>query len=102
MPVGSDRLFVNCQTEPRHWKSRKVPAWILLTVIRQRNNTTCTAEKALLQNGSSSSEYICVSIDKPSLSLLRKVMCPGGSLESVLHRLNTSSQQLQLMGLSAS
>lgn len=70
MPRGSDRLFVNCQTEPRHWKNSQVPLWILLSVIRQRNNTTCTAEKALLQNGQSSSEYIWASIDKPSLSLL--------------------------------
>lgn len=70
MPRGSDRLFVNCQTEPRHWKNSQVPLWILLSVIRQRNNTTHAAEKALLQNGYSSSEYIWVSADKPSLSLL--------------------------------
>jgi len=70
MPRGSDRLFVNCQTEPRHWKNSQVPLWILLSVIRQRNNTIHTAEKALVQNGYSSSEYIWVSIDKPSLRLL--------------------------------
>lgn len=70
MPRGSDRLFVNCQTEPRHWKNSQAQLRILLSVIRQRNNTTCTAEKALLQNGQSSSVYIWVSIDKPSLSLL--------------------------------
>lgn len=70
MPRGSDRLFVNCQTEPRQWKNSQVQLRILLSVIRQRNNTTRTAEKALLQNGYSSSVYIWVSIDKPSLSLL--------------------------------
>lgn len=47
-----------------------MPVWILPTVIRQRNNPTCTGEKALLQNGHRSSEHIWISIDKQSLILL--------------------------------
>lgn len=70
MPTGSDRLFVSIQTEPRHGKNSPVPLWILLSVFGQRNNATCTAEKALLQNGYSNAEYILVALDKPSLSLL--------------------------------
>lgn len=51
-------------------KNSQVPLRILLSVIRQRNNATCTVEKASFQNGYSNSEYIWASSDKPSLSLL--------------------------------
>lgn len=62
----TDSLWVSRQNQDMGKRS-PVP---LLSVFGQRNNATCTAEKALLQNGYSNSEYILVALDKPSLSLL--------------------------------